>query len=198
VQDGPRWAALHRSEFARSDDITHANRGSGALKRHLDHGIVPSLLSPSSAFRIAATDNAVSPEHLSGSSAMKTFACLVAAACVIAGVLLDYTYARSTPGAVRAHGTVVDFVRRNSRQVYPVFEFQDLEGKMHRVVNSTQQVMVRFAAGDAVSIAYSGSDPQRARIDTLWFDHRWMIAAVMVALTVFGSALRMDAARSGV
>jgi hypothetical protein len=125
---------------------------------------------------------------------MKAVACLIAAACLVAGVLLDYSYARSTPGAVRIQGTVVDFVRRNSRQVYPVFEFKDLDGKAHRVVNSTQQVIVRFAAGDAVPIAYSRTDPERARIDTLWFDHRWMIAAVIVALTVFGSALRADVA----
>ena len=123
---------------------------------------------------------------------MKAVACLIAAACLVAGVLLDYSYARSTPGAVRIQGTVVDFVRRNSRQVYPVFEFQDLEGKTHRVVNSTQQVMVRFAARDAVAIAYSRTDPERARIDTLWFDHRWMIAAVAVALTVFAGAFRTD------
>jgi translation initiation factor IF-1 len=128
---------------------------------------------------------------------MRAVACLVAAACLVAGVLLDHAYARSTPGAVETQGTIVDFVRRNSRQVYPVFEFQDLEGKTHRVVNSTQQAVVRFAAGDAVAIAYSRMDPERARIDTLWFDHRWIIAAVIVALTVFGGALRADAARNG-
>jgi hypothetical protein len=127
---------------------------------------------------------------------MRAVACLVAAACLVAGVLLDHAYARSTPGAVASQGTIVDFVRRNSRQVYPVFEFQDLEGKTHRVVNSTQQAVVRFAAGDAVAIAYSRMDPERARIDTLWFDHRWIIAAVIVALTVFGGALRADAARN--
>jgi len=97
---------------------------------------------------------------------MKAVALLVAAACLVAGVLLDHAYARSTPGAVQTHGTVVDFVRRNSRQVYPVFEFQDLDGKMHRVVNSTQQSIVRFAAGDAVPIAYSRTDPEPAQIDT--------------------------------
>ena len=123
---------------------------------------------------------------------MKSVAYMVAAVCLLAGVLLDHAYARSTPGAIRTEGTIVDFVRRNSRQVYPVFEFQDLEGKTHRVVNSTQQVMVRFAARDAVAIAYSRTDPERARIDTLWFDHRWMIAAVAVALTVFAGVLRTD------
>ena len=127
-----------------------------------------------------------------GGAAIKTVAYVVAAACLLAGVLLDHAYARSTPGAIRTQGTIVDFVRRNSRQVYPVFEFQDFEGKTHRVVNSTQQVIVRFAARDAVAIAYSRTDPERARIDTLWFDHRWMIAAVAVALTVFAGALRAE------
>ena len=129
---------------------------------------------------------------------MKAVAYLIAAACLVAGLLIDYAYARSTTGAVRTQGTVVDFVRRNSRQVYPVFEFKDSDGKVHRVVNSTQQVIVRLAAGDAIQIAYSRADPERARIDTLWFDHRWMIAAVIVALTVFGGALRANAARAGV
>jgi translation initiation factor IF-1 len=128
---------------------------------------------------------------------MKAVACLVAAACLVAGFLLDHAYARSTPDAVRTRGTVVDFARRNSRQVYPVFEFQDLEGSKHRVVNSSQQAVVRLATGDTVAIAYSRTDPDRARIDTLWFDHRWMIAAVIVALTVFGGALRAGSARDG-
>jgi len=128
---------------------------------------------------------------------VKGVAYLVAVACLVAGVLLDYAYARSTPEAVRTQGTVVDFVRRNSRQVYPVFEFRDPDGKTHRVVNSTQQAVVRLAAGDTVAIAYSRTEPERARIDTLWFDHRWMIAAVIVALTVFVGALRADSARDG-
>jgi hypothetical protein len=127
---------------------------------------------------------------------MKAVACLVAAACLVAGLLLDYSYARSTPDAVRTQGSIVDFVRRNSRQVYPVFEFQDPEGKTHRVVNATRQALVRFAAGDTVAIAYSRTDPERARIDTLWFDHRWMIAAIVVALTVFGGAFRTNATRN--
>jgi hypothetical protein len=127
---------------------------------------------------------------------MKVVACLVAAACLLAGVLFDHAYTRSTPGAVPAQGTVVDFVRRNSKQVYPVFAFQDLDGKTHRVVNSTQQALFRFAAGDAVAIAYSRADPERARIDTFWFDHRWVSAALIVVVTVLGGALRQGAARS--
>lgn len=126
---------------------------------------------------------------------MKAVAYLIAVACVISGLLLDYSYARSTPGAERTEGTVVDFVRRNSRQVYPVFEFRDLEGKPHRVMNATQQAVVRLAAGDTVAIAYSRSDPERARIDTLWFDHRWMIAGLVVALTMFVGALSADSTK---
>lgn len=128
---------------------------------------------------------------------MKAVAYLVAVVCLISGVLLDYSYARSTPAPERTQGTVVDFVRRNSRQVYPVFEFRDLDGKLHRVVNATQQAVVRLAAGDTVSIAYSRWDPERARVDTLWFDHRWMIAGLVVALTVFVGALRADSTNDG-
>jgi hypothetical protein len=128
---------------------------------------------------------------------MKAVAYLVTAACLLAGILLDHAYARSTPGALHTQGTIVDFVRRNSRQVYPVFEFQDLEGRTHRVVNSTQQAVIRFAVHDAVAIAYTGADPERARIDTLWFDHRWVIAAVIVAFTVLIGAHRADATSSG-
>jgi hypothetical protein len=123
---------------------------------------------------------------------MKTIAYLIAVACVISGLLLDYAYARSTPEPVRTQGTVVDFVRRNSRQVYPVFEFRDLDGNTHRAMNATQQAVVRLAVGDTVTVAYSRMDPERARIDTLWFDHRWMTAGLIVALTVFVGALRAD------
>lgn len=123
-----------------------------------------------------------------------TAACFVAAGCVLAGALLDHSYSQSTPGAVRTNGTVVDFVRRNSREVYPVFEFQDLDNKLHRVVNPTQQAMFRLTAGDSVAIAYSGVAPDKARIDTFWFDHRWVIAGVMVALTLCGVAFSRRAA----
>jgi len=64
---------------------------------------------------------------------------------------------------------------------------------MHRVVNSSQQAIIRFEAGDAVSVAYSRLDPQRARIDTLWFNHRWVIGGFFVALTlVFGALTRRE------
>jgi hypothetical protein len=92
---------------------------------------------------------------------------------VLAGLLFDSGYQRSTPEAAHAHGTVVGFERPHPRQVFPIFEFTDENGHLHHVVNSSQQAIVRFSAGDAVAIAYSRFDPQRARIDTLWFNHRW-------------------------
>lgn len=115
---------------------------------------------------------------------------LVLAACfILAGALLDHGYQRSTPDALQAQGIVVDFVRKHSRQVYPVFEFKDADGAMHRVVNSTQQAMVRFSTGDSVPIAYSRIDPERARIDTPWFNHRWLIGGIIVGLAVAVRAL---------
>jgi translation initiation factor IF-1 len=101
---------------------------------------------------------------------------LALVACfMLVGVVLDTSYQRSTPGAIHTHGTIVDFLRRNTRQVYRIFEFADENGRLHRVVNPSQQAIVRFLTGDSVPIAYSQSDPQRARIDTLWFDHRWLM-----------------------
>jgi hypothetical protein len=117
-----------------------------------------------------------------------TFA--VAVIFALAGALIDSSYQRSTPGAARVQGTVVGFERPHARQVYPIFEFTDESGQLHRVVNSSQQAFVRFATGDAVPIAYSRLDPQRARIDTLWFNHRWVIGAFIVALTLVIGALR--------
>jgi hypothetical protein len=115
---------------------------------------------------------------------------LVLAACfTLAGALLDGGYQRSTPDSLQAQGTIVDFERRNSRQVYPVFEFKDADGTPHRVVNSTQQVIARFSSGDTVPISYSRIDPQRARIDTLWFNHRWLFGGIFVALAVVIRAL---------
>ncbi len=115
---------------------------------------------------------------------------LALAACfILAGALLDGGYQRSTPDSLQARGTIVDFERRHSRQVYPVFEFKDADGATHRVVNSTQQAMARFSRGDSVPIAYSRIDPQRARIDTLWFNHRWIIGGIIVGLAIAVRAL---------
>ena len=90
----------------------------------------------------------------------------------------------STPDSLHAKGKIVDFERRNSRQVYPVFEFKDANGEQHRVTSSAQQGIFRLSAGDSVPIAYLRDDPERARIDTLWFNHRWMIGAIIVALSI--------------
>jgi hypothetical protein len=115
---------------------------------------------------------------------------LALAACfILVGVLLDSGYQRSTPGSLQAQGTIVDFERVHSRQVYPVFEFKDADGMPHRVVNSTQQAIARFSRGDSVPIAYSRIDPERARIDTLWFSHRWVIGGIMVGLAIVIRAL---------
>jgi hypothetical protein len=112
----------------------------------------------------------------------------VAAMVMLAGMLIDCSYQRSTPDAAKVQGIVVGFERPHAKQVYPIFEFSDANGRVHRVVNSSQQAIVRFAIGDAVSIAYSRFDPQRARIDTLWFNHRWVIGGLFVALAlVFGA-----------
>jgi hypothetical protein len=40
-----------------------------------------------------------------------------------------------------------------------------------------------------VSIAYSRIDPERARIDTLWFNHRWVIGGIIVGLAIVVRAL---------
>jgi len=113
----------------------------------------------------------------------------IAAIFVLVGILLDSRYQRSTPEPVYVQGTVVGFDRPHAKQVYPIFEFTDANGGAHRVVNPSQQAIVRFATGDAVSIAYSRPDPQRARIDTLWFNHRWVMSAFFVALAVVFGAL---------
>jgi hypothetical protein len=117
---------------------------------------------------------------------------LLAAAVIfiLGGMLVDCGYQRSTPDAAYVQGIVVGFDRPHARQVYPIFEFSDANGRVYRVVNSSQQSIVRFATGDAVSIAYSRLDPQRARIDTPWFNHRWAMGGVFVALALVFGALR--------
>jgi hypothetical protein len=115
----------------------------------------------------------------------------LAAIFILGAVVLDSNYQRSTPEPIFIQATVVDFDRPHRKQVYPIFEFKDSDGSLHRVVNPTQQAMVRFTTGDAVPIAYSRSDPQRARIDTFWFNHRWLMGGLIVALTlVFGALMR--------
>jgi len=115
----------------------------------------------------------------------------LAALFVLAGVILDGNYRRSTPDPAYVKGTVIGFERPHPKKRFPIFEFKDAGGGSHRVVNSSQQAIVRFATGDAVPIAYSQSDPQRARIDTFWFNHRWLMGGFIVALTlVLGALLR--------
>ena len=115
---------------------------------------------------------------------------LALAACfILAGALLDGGYQRSTPDSLQAQGTIVDFERGHSRQVYPVFEFKDADGMPHRVVNSTQQAIARLSRGDPVPIAYSRIDPERARIDTPWFSHRWVIGGIIVGVAIVIRAL---------
>jgi hypothetical protein len=121
----------------------------------------------------------------------------LAAVFVLAGVMLDSSYRRSTPEPTYANGTVVGFERPHAKQVYPIFEFADDAGRVHRVTNSSQQAIVRFATGDSVPVVYSKSNPQLARIDTLWFDHRWAIGGFIVALTLVLSALRRPQSGSG-
>jgi hypothetical protein len=108
---------------------------------------------------------------------------------ILAGAMLDGSYRRSTPDSVQAQGTIVDFEREHSRQVYPVFEFKDADGMSHRVVSSAQQGIARFSRGDSVPIAYSRIDPKRARIDTLWFSHRWVMGGIFVGLAIIIRAL---------
>jgi translation initiation factor IF-1 len=120
----------------------------------------------------------------------------LAAIFILAGVILDSNYQRSTPEPTYIQATVVDFERPQRKQVYPIFEFKDAEGHLRRVVNSTQQAMVRFTTGDVVPIAYSRSDPQRARIDTFWFNHRWLMGGLIVALTLVLGALMRRQSRS--
>jgi hypothetical protein len=63
---------------------------------------------------------------------------------MLAGALVDGGYQRSTPGSLQAQGTIVDFERGHSRQVY---------------------------------------------IDTLWFNHRWVIGGILVGLAIVSRAL---------
>lgn len=115
----------------------------------------------------------------------------LAAIFVLGGVMFDVNYQRSTPDPIYVQGTVVGFARPHPKQVYPIFEFKDAGGRLHHVVNSSQQAIVRLATGDAVPIAYSQSDPQRARIVTFWFKHRWVMGGFIVALAlVFGALMR--------
>jgi hypothetical protein len=114
---------------------------------------------------------------------------LLAAAFIVAGISLDMSYQHLTPNAKYVQGTVVDFQRPHRKQVYPILEFTDDSGKQHRVVNPTQQGIVKFTAGDAVPVAYSREDPDKARIDTPWFNHRWLLAALIVALTTIAGAV---------
>jgi hypothetical protein len=71
----------------------------------------------------------------------------LAAIFVLAGVILDSNYQRSTPYPTFVQGTVIGFERPHPKQRYPIFEFKDTDGISRRVVNSSQQAIVRLATG---------------------------------------------------
>jgi hypothetical protein len=110
----------------------------------------------------------------------------LAACFILAGALLDGGYQRSTPGSLQAQGTIVDFERGRSRQVYPAFEFKDSDGMQHRVVNSTQQGIAQFSSGDSVPIAYRRSDAP------------WLIESNHLRLTSATTSIPMPSRRLGV
>jgi hypothetical protein len=66
----------------------------------------------------------------------------------LAGVILDGNYQCSTPDPTSVQGTVIGFERPHPKQVFPIFEFKDIDGSLHRVVNPTRQAMARFTTGE--------------------------------------------------
>jgi hypothetical protein len=83
----------------------------------------------------------------------------LAAIFVLAGVMFDSNYQRSTPEPTYTQGAIVGFERPHAKQVYPIFEFTDDTGRVHRVVNSSRQAILRLATGDSVSIVYWDNTP---------------------------------------
>jgi hypothetical protein len=67
----------------------------------------------------------------------------LAAIFVLAEVILDSNYQRSTPYPTFVQGTVIGLERPHPKQRYPIFEFKDTDGISHRVVNSSQQASER-------------------------------------------------------
>jgi hypothetical protein len=93
-------------------------------------------------------------------------------------------------GAIRVPGIVVDLVpTRGSKggTLYkPVFEFADLDDRMHRVTGSLASSPPSFERNEAVTVLYQPEDPEKAQIDS--FMEAWFLPLIFGSLgTVFTS-----------
>ncbi len=129
---------------------------------------------------------------------MRALATSAVALCiVIGGAWFDSDYLATTPDPVRTQGKVVGFLRPAARQVHPIVQFTTPDGTIHRVTTPRPQRMVRYASGEDVQIAYARDNPERARIDTLWYDHSGLIVGLGVAATLLaGLVVRRKATRA--
>jgi hypothetical protein len=86
----------------------------------------------------------------------------------------DRRYTRVLPDALVTTGSIVAWSqnRATNRRFVPIVEFQDANGVSHRFANAAARPVLGFQLGSSVRVIYSVANPNSARIDHWWMNHK--------------------------
>ena len=108
---------------------------------------------------------------------------------------------RYRSGAIRVSGTVMEMIPTSGSKggiLYkPVFQFADLNDRMHKVSGSVASSPPAFHTGQAVTVLYRPENPENAQLDS--FMEAWFLPLVFGILggvfTAIGSGFLVYAVR---
>jgi hypothetical protein len=115
------------------------------------------------------------------------------------GASRDQRYTRAMPDVKAAEGRIVAWSqnRATNRRFIPIVEFQDANGVSHRFANAAARPVLGFQIGSSVRVVYSTANPDTARIDHWWMNHKNTLIfgtiglMAVVASVTAGSMTRM-------
>ena len=83
--------------------------------------------------------------------------------------------------ASRAQGTVTRLVKKSdgsdSDSSYPVYTFEDSQGKQHEIYSSSGSYPPAYSVGEKVTVLYQPDDPQNAEMDS--FMDKWFFSVML-------------------
>jgi hypothetical protein len=122
---------------------------------------------------------------------LKVTGWLMLAIAIITLPLSFFTYAHSQrfiKSANRAQGTVIRLDERSgsgSRSVYyPVYTFQDSQGKQHEIYSSSGSYPPSYEVGEKVTVLYQSDNPSNAEIDS--FMDKWLFTVLLAGFGLIG------------
>ena len=87
------------------------------------------------------------------------------------GVVLGLMTSNFVDHSLQTKATVVSLqtIKNKDGETFaPIFKFLDMGGREHTITSHSSSSPAGFSVGETVQILYSPSDPEDARIDTLW------------------------------